>query len=104
MARRGALLVVLGVVWHAGAVSVLRSAPACSVLVPRPRPRSSMLVAQEASEPAAPDAAPLESYDDAEARAFELYKAGEYERAVRMFELVWRSTLTRMPTLRYPVC
>ena len=36
-------------------------------------------------EDAAP--APLESYDDAEARGFQLFQAGEYERAIRMFEL-----------------
>ena len=36
-------------------------------------------------KPAAP--APPETYDEAEARGFELYKAGEYERAIRLFEL-----------------
>jgi tetratricopeptide (TPR) repeat protein len=30
---------------------------------------------------------PLESYDDAEARGIELYQAGAYDRAIRMFEL-----------------
>ena len=48
--------------------------PACA--------RSSTLCMDEAPAPA-----PLESYDDAEARGFELYKAGEYDRAIRMFEL-----------------
>ena len=50
------------------------------------RPRAACVIAQESSEEAAAPA-PLESYDDAEARGFELYKAGEYERAIRMFEL-----------------
>lgn len=38
-------------------------------------------------EEEAPASMPLETYDDAEARGFELYKAGEYDRAIRMFEL-----------------
>lgn len=31
---------------------------------------------------------PLEEYNDAEARGLELFGSGEYERAIRMFELV----------------
>lgn len=38
-----------------------------------------------AEKPATP--APPETYDEAEARGFELYKTGEYERAIRLFEL-----------------
>ena len=34
-----------------------------------------------------PEPAPIASYEDAEIRGFELYKQGEYERAIRMFEL-----------------
>jgi len=44
-----------------------------------------MLRAIRASE-SAPNAIPS-NYDEAEARGFDLYKAGEYERAIRMFEL-----------------
>ena len=36
-------------------------------------------------EPAEP--APISSYDDAEARGFELFRAGDHQRAIRMFEL-----------------
>ena len=37
------------------------------------------------AEPPVPQ--PPQTYDEAEARGFELYQAGEYERAIRLFEL-----------------
>lgn len=49
--------------------------------------------ASAAAGPSAPDdpqaaaAAALENYEDAEAQGFELYRAGEHARAIRMFEL-----------------
>ena len=45
------------------------------------RRRAGAVVAEEVN------AAPIESYDDAEARGFELFRAGEHDRAIRMFEL-----------------
>jgi len=48
---------------------------------PFPHHRSTSIRLQEG------DMAPLETYGDAEARGFQFYKDGEWERAIRMFEL-----------------
>ena len=67
-------------------VSVLGLCEAWTATPLRPRtptaPRACILLQEDS--PAAP---PPETYDAAEARGFELYKAKEYERAIRMFEL-----------------
>jgi hypothetical protein len=57
--------------------------PVCAP--PSKPPRSWCLRMTDAPEESTP--APPESYTEAEARGFELYKAGKHERAIRMFEL-----------------
>ena len=62
----------------------------CCGVVERPHalPRRVPLIrALAAPEPESEPAAPLQSYDDAEQRGFDLFRAGEHERAIRMFEL-----------------
>ena len=50
--------------------------------------RTTCVRALAASQPEGePAAAPMQSYDDAEQRGFELYQSGQYDRAIRMFEL-----------------
>lgn len=43
--------------------------------------------AADLADPSKPQPAPIETYAAAEARGFELYRAGSYDRAIRMFEL-----------------
>lgn len=57
--------------------AAIRAAPAVR--------RAAYVVAQE--DGAAGNGPPLETFDDAEARGMQLFGAGEYERAIRMFEL-----------------
>ena len=49
--------------------------------------RAPCVVAQAPPDDGAGSSAPLETFDDAEARGMQLFSAGEYERAIRMFEL-----------------
>ena len=78
-------LLVLGGLARVEAFSLLQ--PACAGRSTRWSTRSRACVASAAEPAPGEPPAPLESYDDAEQRGFQLYQAGEYERAIRMFEL-----------------
>jgi hypothetical protein len=74
---------VLCVAWIvAGAHAFVAYSPACPVCASS-RVRVSTVRAVADSDPAPQ----LETYSDAERRGFELFQAGEHERAIRMFEL-----------------
>uniref|UniRef100_A0A7S0L2Q0 Uncharacterized protein n=1 Tax=Coccolithus braarudii TaxID=221442 RepID=A0A7S0L2Q0_9EUKA len=53
----------------------------------RATPKMCAELPASAVEPRGPQPVPPTSYDEAEARGFELYQTGEFERAIRMFEL-----------------
>mmetsp|Transcript_30753 Transcript_30753/g.99478 ORF Transcript_30753/g.99478 Transcript_30753/m.99478 type:complete len:219 (-) Transcript_30753:344-1000(-) len=69
-------------------VSALLRGTSAWVVGVRAAPQSPRLAvhAISAAEGAAPNAMPAD-YEEAETRGFELYQAGQYERAIRMFEL-----------------
>ena len=79
------LLVLVGAALHTSAFLLSRAGPRAPPAALLVSPRARLVVAKQDG---AADSAPLTSYTEAEARGFELYSAGEYERAIRMFELV----------------
>ena len=70
----------------ASAVGLLAGTAAFQV-APRCPAAAAATARGTSSEPRACAGPDIASYDEAEARGFELYKSGEFERAIRMFEL-----------------